>query len=85
MFGGHIVDFAIIGMARVGGKLQRVASADICHGELHVHVYNRQEQRIHRECMRPISTQRDVDEGYGEALDRFGQNREHYNRRWQDG
>lgn len=86
LFGGtSLANFAIIEMSMFRGRLLRVAAADICHGELHVHVYNQQEVRIHRECMRPVSTQRDVDDSYGEALDRIIEKWEHYKRRWRDG
>lgn len=85
LLGGTLANFAIIAMTPLGGTLRRVATADICHGELHIHIYNQQEQRIRRECIGPVSTQRDVDDSYGQALDRMTQNWEHYKRRWRDG
>lgn len=86
LFGGtNLASFAIIAMSPLGGRLRRVAAADICHGELHVHIYDTQGRRIGRECMRPVSKQEDVDDGYGEAIDRIVEKWEHYKRRWRDG
>ena len=53
----RLVDFAVIMMSRHRGRLIRVAEADICHGELHVHVLNQREERIRREAIWPVNTQ----------------------------
>lgn len=66
-----MVDFAVIQMSPLGGRLRQVAYADIRHGELHVHILNQQGTEIGGEHLRPVVTQKDVDEAYGAAIDRF--------------
>jgi hypothetical protein len=83
--GSRLVDFAIIQMSRVGGRLVRVAEADIRHGELHVHVLNQHGERIARESIQPVVTQQDVDKAYDVAFDRFVEKWEEYKRRWRSG
>jgi hypothetical protein len=81
----RLVDFAIIQMSPLHGRLRRVAVADICHGELHVHVHDEQEQKIYRESIRPVDTQLDVEESYDAGLDRIVGKWEDYKRRWRNG
>jgi hypothetical protein len=83
--GGMMVDFAVIQMSPLGGRLRQVAYADIRHGELHVHILNQQETEIGGEHLRPVVTQKDVDEAYGAAIDRFVEKWEGYKRRWRHG
>lgn len=80
-----LVDFAVILMSNCGGTQLRVAVADICHGELHVHVYNQQGEKIHRESIWPVDTQVDVQRSYDAALDRMMENWGLYKRRWRYG
>jgi len=58
-------------MAPLGGHLRRVAVADICHSELHIHVFNQQGVKVARESLQPIDTYEDVDEGYDAGFDRI--------------
>jgi hypothetical protein len=83
--GGMMVDFAVIQMSPLGGRLRQVAYADIRYGELHVHILNQQGTEIGGEHLRPVVTQKDVDEAYGAAIDRFVEKWEEYKRRWRHG
>jgi hypothetical protein len=83
--GGRMADFAIIQMSPLGGRQQRVAYADIRHGELHVHILNQQGAEIGHESLRLVVTQKDVEEAYDMALDRFVEKWEEYKRRWRRG
>ena len=56
--GGMMVDFAVIQMSPLGGRLRQVAYADIRHGELHVHILNQQGTEIGGEHLRPVVTQK---------------------------
>jgi hypothetical protein len=82
---GRMVDFAVIQMSRLGGRLVRVVEADIRHGELHVHVLNKQGQKIAHESIQPVLTQQDVEKAYDIAFDRFVEKWEEYKRRWRSG
>jgi hypothetical protein len=81
----RLVDFAIIQMSPLRGRLRRVAVADICHGELHIHVLDQQEIRIRRESIWPVNTQLDVEKSYDAGLDRITEKWQDYKRRWRDG
>lgn len=82
---GRMADFAVIQMSPLGGRLRRVAYADIRHGELHVHILNQQGGEIGHEGLRPVVTQKDVEEAYDLAIDRFVEKWEEYKRRWRRG
>jgi hypothetical protein len=82
---GNLVDFAIVLLARRGGRFREVARADIAHGELHVHTFGRPGQEIKHESSRRVVTQRDVDDSYSQAVRLMEQNVELYKRRWRDG
>lgn len=80
-----MVEFAIILMSPLGGRRQRVAVVDICHSELHVHVYNQQEDEIGHERIRIGNTQKDVEDSYEAGVDHMLGNWEDCKRRWRDG
>jgi hypothetical protein len=82
---GNMVDFAIVLLARPGLRFCEVARADIAHGELHVHTFDRQGHEIKHEPSGRVVTQRDVDESYNQAVRLMQQNVELYKRRWRDG
>jgi hypothetical protein len=81
----RLVDFAVIQKSWHNGHLVTVAEADIRHGELHVHIYDQKGERIAREVIRPVSSQKDVEDCYDAALAWFDEKWEHCKWRWRRG
>jgi hypothetical protein len=82
----NLVDFAIIETTRYQGRSVQVAVADICHGQLHVHIYGKRAGgRVGREDIMACASQKDVDDCYITALDQIEEKWEDYKGRWNRG
>jgi hypothetical protein len=62
---GRLVEWAVIQSRLVDGQWQRVAVYDTCHDKgVHVHLFNRQEERFTEISLRrPIKSYKDVEDG----------------------
>jgi hypothetical protein len=81
----NLVDFAIVVMTGPPEARREVARADIRHTGLHVHWYRQDGIELRREEIGPVTTQRQVQDAYNEALTRVTDNWAEYKRRWRRG
>lgn len=79
---GQVVAFAVMQQRLLHGGWVDVVRVDSCHGEVHVHRWGRSGQELHREVIRPIAGQEDVDYGLDVALEIVEGHWEENLRRW---